>query len=175
MTDKTPARTATEIHESIFAALMERHGLSLEGEEVNGLRIGVKIRPETSTMGFRTVRTGKMRVSIGDHWAYMGMFKTKSYPQLKSGKHSYNKIADEWARMYEIVNQRNAAKAKLKAKSTVNEDTIKAVTEELGVVDTKLSVNSRTGCLVFKIFDVKPYDAIEFAALAKQLGYLTEK
>ena len=176
MTDKTPVtRTADEIKRSITDALWERHNLTLHDGAVEGFTIGVKIKPEMGDIGFRKVRTGKMRVTIGDHWAYMGMFKTKSYPQRKDGSHSYDKIADELAKMYEIVKARSEAKTRLTAKKTTNEETIEAVREELGVKDAKVSVCPSTGCLVFKVFDVKPYDVIEFATLAQQLGYLSEK
>lgn len=175
MTDKTPAMTETEIRENIAVKLMERHGLTLCDGAVNEFTIGVKVKPELTDFGYRLQRNGKMRVTIGDNWSYMGIFKTKSYPQRKDGTHSYDKIADELARMYEIVKARANAKAQLDGKKLLNEGTLSGIRMNLKVKDTKLSVCPRTGCIVFKLFDVKASDAAKFAELAKELGYLTEE
>ena len=160
------------IRNKIAAALLERHGMMLDGNKVDGVDVGVKLNDETTGSNWNSRYNGKVRVQIGGN-AY-NVVDQKGYPQKKDGSHSYDKIADELARMKEVVESHRKARDEANAKHDRAEQFIKEQAEAFGVnwYSLPLEANHRTGSLNLKLTGLTEEQADAFLQLADELGLI---
>ncbi len=160
------------IRNNIAAALLERHGMMLDGDLVDGVNVGVRLKDETSGSQWNSYYNGKVRVQIGVN-AY-NVVDQKGYPQKKDGSHSYDKIADELAYMKGVVESHKKARDEASAKHDQAEKFIKEQAEAYGVnwYSLPLETNHRTGSLNLKLTGLTEEQADAFLQLADELGLI---
>jgi len=160
------------IMKKIAVALLERHNMILDGDNIDGVPVGVRLKDETSGSSWNCYYTGKVRVQLG-HSAYNAV-EHKGFPQKKDGTHSYDKIADSLATMKETAEAYNKARANSQSKYEQSKALIKELAEEHGVswYSLPLEANSQTGRLTFKVSGITEAQARVFVQCAATLDLI---
>ena len=161
------------IEQKIADILLTKHGKVLKNGKVDDIPIGLDFVEEiaggrTNTWHYRG--NGKVQIRVGSSWS--NDQQSVGFRQLKSGGHSYEKIADKLAEMADYQARINARKDA--EKSTRNEnlafvETLEAEHNLYGH-SSGLDVSFNNGAMTFKTRTITQDQGRAFVELAIQLG-----